>query len=261
MFLDTDIWNVTTLPDPEGQRSRINTSDLTNHIQWATEFQSTLNPGSVYFMETGFNGNGNMDYVGGLNTQAAENCPSSLSVDDPIGPSQNAEWIKPLGTGVNMWPPNTQYNWSLSCVLMDPLAKFFQTPANLNGFAWTSHTFTHEELENSTYYDTYNQMYYNILHAQALGIDKATRWSNNSFIPPSISGMHNGDALSSFVANGVKGSVGDATRPAINNQINKNWPLYTTVAENGYDGFIIIPRWATRIYYNVYVLLAFSLLT
>ena len=253
MFLDTDIWNTTTLPDPEGQRSRINTTDLTNHIEWAAAFQATLNPGSVYFMETGFNGNGNMDYVGGLSTAAAEACPDSLNVDDPIGPSQNAEWLKPVGTGVNMWPANATYDWSESCILLDPLAQFFQDANNLNGFAWTSHTFTHEDLENSTYSDTYQEMSFNIVHAKTIGIDKAARWSGNSFIPPSISGMHNGDALKAFMDNGIMGSVGDATRPVLNNPINKHWPLITTVAGNGYAGFTIIPRWATRIYYNVYV--------
>lgn len=28
------------------------------------------------------------------------------------------------------------------------------------------------------------------------------------------------------------------------------WPLVTTMSENGFDGIIIVPRWATNIYYN-----------
>lgn len=253
MFLDTDIWNVTSGPDPEGQRTRINATDLDNHIAWAAEFQATLNPGSVYFMETGFNGNGNMDYVGNLNTNAAQACPDSLNVNDPIGPSQNLEWLKPLGTGVNMWPTPVQYNWSLSCILMDPLATYFQTTANRDAFAWISHTFTHEDLENSTYYDTSLEISYNYEHAVNLGIVNAKMWSNKSFIPPSITGMHNGDALRAFMDNGIVAGVGDSTRPALVNPNNTHWPLITTVAANGYAGYTIIPRWATRIYYNVYV--------
>jgi hypothetical protein len=222
------------------------------HITWQAQFVETLNPGSVYFLEVGFNGNGNMDFVGDLSSNAAQNCPDSENVDDPIGPSQNAEWIKPLGTGVNMWPANAQYVWSKACILMDPLAQFFQTAANRDAIAWITHTFTHEELENSTYYDTNLEIAFNYQHAVLLGITNAKMWSNFSMIPPSISGMHNGDALKAFMDNGIRAAVGDSTRPALLNPDNKHWPLITTVAGNGFAGFCIIPRWATRVFYNVY---------
>jgi hypothetical protein len=253
MFLETDIWQTTSGPDPEGRRTRINATDLQTHMQWANQFQATLNPGSVYFMETGFNGNGNMDYVGNLGTAAAASCPAAEDVNDPIGPPQNAEWIKPLGTGVNSWPANAQYVWSLSCLLLDPLAAFFQTPSNLNAFAWISHTFTHEDLENATYYDTSLQISFNYHHAIVTGIANANKWSNKSFIPPAITGMHNGDALRALMDNGIVAGVGDSTRPALLNPENTHWPLITNVPANGYAGYTIIPRWATRIYYNVYV--------
>jgi hypothetical protein len=256
MFLDTENWNTTSRADPEGQRTRVNETDLTTHILWAQEFQASLNPGSIYFMETGFNGNGNMDTVSNINTNAAQTCANTeppLDVDDPIGPNVNIEFVKPVGTGANKIPQGTVYNVTLPCVLMDPLGQYFQNPANLNGFAWTSHTFTHEDLENSTYYDTNIQMGFNIDHAAVTGINKATRWSSKSFIPPGISGMHNGDALKAFMDNGVLGSVGDSTRPVLVNQENNAWPVITTVANNGHDGFVIVPRWATRVYYNVYV--------
>jgi hypothetical protein len=253
MFLETDIWNVTSGPDPEGQRTRINATDIDTHIAWTTEFSATLNNGSIFFMETGFNGNGNMDWVGNEVTVQAENCPDSANVDDPIGPSQNLEWLKPLGTGVNSWIPNAAYIWPMSCILLDPLAEYFQNHANRDAFAWISHTFTHEDLENSTYYDTNLQMYFNYLHAVNLGLSTAEKWSNRSFIPPGITGLHNGDAIKAFMDNGILAGVGDNTRPVLMNPINSHWPLITTVAGNGYPGFTIIPRWATRFYYNVYV--------
>jgi hypothetical protein len=253
LFLETETWNTTSGPNPEGQRFRINETDLDTHITWTKEFEQTLNPGSVFFMEWGFNGNGNMDYVGNLATAAAENCPDSENVDDPIGPPQNQEWLKPVGTGVDSWPPNAQYVWSLSCLLQDPLATYFQNPAKRDAFAFTSHTFTHEDLENATYYDTYNQMSFNYHHAILLGLTEAERWSNYTFIPPAISGQHNGDALRALMDNGIIGGVGDNTRPLLRNPLNSHWPLITTVEGNGYAGYTIMPRWATRIYYNVYV--------
>lgn len=33
-------------------------------------------------------------------------------------------------------------------------------------------------------------------------------------------------------------------------QGNSFWPLITTVERNGYAGLVIVPRWATTIYYN-----------
>lgn len=253
MFLDTDIWNTTTIADLDGQRSRINSSDLTIHMEWVPQFIQSLNPGSVYFLETGFNGNGNMDYVGGLTSVAARNCPDSVDVNDPIGPNVVQEWMKPLGSGVNQWPSKPSYDWSLSCILMDPLAQWFQNATNRDFLAWTSHTFTHEDLENATYYDTNLEMSYNYHHAQVIGLTNATKWSNKTFIPPGISGMHNGDALRALWDNGIIGGVGDSTRPVLCNPDNANWPVFTTVEGNGFAGYTIIPRWASRIYYNVYV--------
>lgn len=240
MFNQTDIY-VTVGPDPEGQRSRINTTDVEMHLSWVSEFEATLNPGSVYFMEFGINGKGSIDTA---------NCAPSLYIPDPIGPSQNAEWLKPVGTGVSMWP-NISYTWSQECILSDPLASFFQTTSNRDAVAWVSHTFTHETLENATYFDTNLEMSFNLLHAELLGLTSAAQWSNKTFIPPSISGMHNGDALKAFMDNGVMGGVGDSTRPALLNPNNSHWPLITTVEGNGYAGYTIIPRWATRVYYNV----------
>ena len=251
MFLESDVWAVTSGTDVDGGRSRINTTDLQMHIDWIPQFKATLNPGSVWFIEIGFNGNGNMDYVGNLNTSQAEACPSAVDVNDPIYPNVVDEFIKPLGTGVNQVPPNVQYNWSIECLLLDPLAAFFYEPANRDVFAWITHTFTHEDLDNSTYYDTNFQMAFNYHHAQVLKlVDSAQGWSNKTMIPPAISGLHNGDALQAFWDNGIIGGVGDSTRPALVNQENVNWPLLTTIPENGFAGWTVFPRQATRIYYN-----------
>jgi hypothetical protein len=73
------------------------------------------------------------------------------------------------------------------------------------------------------------------------------------FIPPAITGLHNGDALRGFLDNGILCGVGDNTRPVLRNPTNQHWPLMTTVEGNGYAGFTIIPRWATRLWYDVYI--------
>ena len=260
MFLTTTDLYVCTGPDPEGPRERINTTDVQTHLDWVPEFEATLNPGSVYLLEFGFNGDGTAEYIGNLTSPEAESCPPALTFPGPIGPQQDAEWLKPVGTGVSMWPSDTTYDWTAACLNLDPLLEFFQDSTKRDSVAWCSHTFTHENLENATYFDAYNQIYYNYRQAQVMGLADAAMWSNQTFIPPAISGMHNGDALHAFMDNGIIGGVGDSTRPVLLNPNNTNWPLITTVAGNGYAGYTIIPRWATRIYYNVYLILLLLLI-
>src|SRR6202021_2071103 len=93
---------VPTSPNPDGARTRVSTADLDNHAAWTTALKNTMPAGSSYFIEIGFNGNGNEDFASNAN----ENCAESMGFDDPIGPEPNAEFKKPLGTGKNSWPAN-----------------------------------------------------------------------------------------------------------------------------------------------------------
>lgn len=69
-------------------------------------------------------------------------------------------------------------------------------------------------------------------------------------VTPQISGLRNGDALAALAANGVSCAVGDNTWPHLQSSANPHHPLRTTRAANGYDGFAILPRFATEVYYN-----------
>lgn len=113
-----------------------------------------------------------------------------------------------------------------------------------------SHTFTHEDQDNATYFDVYREITWNNAWLAQVGIASAAKFSKG-IIPPAITGLHNGDALKAWIAGGVTYVVGDNTRPVLMNSLNEQWPLMTTVAANGYAGIQINPRWATNIYYNV----------
>jgi hypothetical protein len=65
-----------------------------------------------------------------------------------------------------------------------------------------------------------------------------------------ISGLHNGDALAALARQGVGCAVGDNTWSFLINPDNPHHMLYTTKKEHGYNGFEILPRFATEIYYN-----------
>lgn len=58
------------------------------------------------------------------------------------------------------------------------------------------------------------------------------------------------DVIQAWIQNGIVNVVGDNTRPVLLNTVNEFWPLISTVANNGYAGLTIMPRWATTIFYN-----------
>lgn len=243
MFLPSAIYS------PAGTTFRIRTGDLTAIKNWMPTLNAKLPAGSQYFMEIGHNGNGNI-----ANSDALDKT-HKLCAGGPIQYNTQddtpLEFEKPLGSGTNIWPSNlTAYPYSATCTSKDPLKVWWATAANRDAFAHVSHTFSHESENNSTFYDIFNEISWNQAWLAQVGLDKAARFSSNGLIPPAITGLHNGDALRAWVVRGIKNAVGDNTRPALLNTQNEHWPLITTIADNGYDGVQITPRWATNIYYN-----------
>jgi hypothetical protein len=118
----------------------------------------------------------------------------------------------------SQWPDGQTYVWTEQCLLLDNLVTFFQTPANRDAFAWVSHTFTHENLDNTTYSDVVYEISFNQQHAIEIGLVNAPRWSPYSIVPPQISGLHNGDALRAFKELGLLNAVGDSWRPLLVNR-------------------------------------------
>jgi len=102
---------------------------------------------------------------------------------------------------------------------LDQLKVWWATASNLNAFAHLSHTFTHEDEDNATYFDVNNEISWNQAWLKQVGIASATKFSKG-LIPPGITGLHNGDALRAWAANGVTQVVGDNTRPALLNTVS-----------------------------------------
>ncbi|TVY39443.1 hypothetical protein LSUB1_G004310 [Lachnellula subtilissima] len=242
MFLESDIYS------PNGTTFQITPADLAQHVTWTATVNAKLNAGSNYFVEVGHNGNGNIEDANDLATSTQ--CGSGPieygdQIDTPL------EFQKPLGTGTNIWPANALlYPYTTACTNLDALKIWWATPANRDVFAHVSHTFTHEDENNATYYDVTREISWNAAWLTQVGIASASKFSPKGIIPPAITGLHNGDALRAWKDNGIVNVVGDNTRPALLNTQNEHWPLITTVTANGYDGIQITPRWATNIYYN-----------
>ncbi|KAJ5192756.1 hypothetical protein N7449_008898 [Penicillium cf. viridicatum] len=243
MFLETEIYS------PAGNNFRIRAQDMAKIASWTDEINAKMPTGSSYFVEVGHNGNGNIENSSDTSDSGWDACGAAIEYESPA--DTPLEWIKPLGTGTDLWPAvPTTYDWTATCTAMDELLAWWTTESNLNKFGHISHTFTHEEQDNATYSDVYKEISFNQAWLKAVGIDKATKFTSNGIIPPAITGLHNGDALRAWWENGITNCVGDNTRPALLNTENDMWPLFTTVAANGFDGMQVNPRWASRIYYN-----------
>ncbi|KAF2808373.1 uncharacterized protein BDZ99DRAFT_445777 [Mytilinidion resinicola] len=246
MFLETDIYS------PANTTFRIRPDDLSNHVTWQANLNTRLPSGSQYVIEIGHNGNGDIEAA--LDTAGSSTCKPDTAIEYADQIDTPLEFQKPLGTGTNIWPTTpTSYTWSLACAKLDALEQWFATASNLNAFSHISHTFTHESLDNATYSDALKEITFNIAWLKQVGIWNANRFSASGLIPPAITGLHNGDAIRAWMTNGVsniKYVVGDNTRPVLLNTQNPFWPLITTLTANGYDGLVIVPRWATTIYYN-----------
>jgi hypothetical protein len=241
MFLVTDIYQ------PNGTTFRVRAADMDGIKAWVPAINAKLNGGSHYFVEVGFNGNGNIEYGANVNSGLC----NGGAIEYANIPDTPLEFQKPLGTGTNMWPGTpTTYDWSIACTNLDPLKQWWATPANRDAFGSISHTFTHEEQNNATYSDIYKEISFNIAWLKQVTISDSPLFTSKGIIPPAITGLHNGDALRAWMDNGITNCVGDNTRPVLLNPQNSMWPLITTVAANGHAGMQVNPRWATRIYYN-----------
>lgn len=242
MLLTTDIY------EPANTTFRLRTSDLDALLTWQADVNTRLPDGSTYVMEIGYNGNGNIETSANVNDADNTNiCKPDNGVEYDALPDPPLEFVKPLGSGTSVWPNTPKnYSWSLACTKLDDLAAWFQVEANRNQLAHISHTFTHLNLDNSTYDDTYKEIQFNQAYLTQVGLASST-FSPKGIIPPAISGLHNGDALRAWHDLGITAVVGDSSRPLLLNQENEFWPYISTMAQDGYDGMIVIPRWRKHI--------------
>lgn len=133
-----DMCAETDLYQPAGGIFRVRTGDLNAHKTWMTNINSRMPAGSSYIVEVGHNGNGNI--------KASTDIDNSRRCvpEDPVYYDQlqtPLEFVKPLGTGTNVWPPTyNNYSWSLTCARLDTLEQWWTTPGNRDAYAHVSHT-------------------------------------------------------------------------------------------------------------------------
>ncbi|KAK6509254.1 hypothetical protein TWF481_004012 [Arthrobotrys musiformis] len=246
-----DLFLPSAIYGTNGGTFRLRPSDVTEHLSWQADLNTRLvsagNAGSSYFIEFAFNGNGNFIYTETIGASSTCAEPINFVRDEEVTP---LEYQKILGTGTDMWPPNSTYTWTLACMKKDPLVLQFMDKTYRDAFGLMSHTFTHLGENPITYDDAYREITFNQDFAKLATFTSAAKWSGKGLVPPAITGLHNGDALRAWSTAGLTSCVGDNTRPPLMNPSNPYWPFITNMSGNGFDGFNVIPRFATRIYFN-----------
>ncbi|KAJ3126143.1 hypothetical protein HK098_007854 [Nowakowskiella sp. JEL0407] len=226
---------------------RSTTSDFENIRLWMKDINARMGPGSNYKVELAFNGNGII---------ARANPDVALDIDTEGYVA--LDYKKTPGTGENRWPTPipTDATLGLSWMLCykDPLFTYFTNFFNLRqyDYFWLSHTFTHENLNEATSYDTTAELTTNakIAGAGLLGMINQPYFSKKSLVTPQISGVFNADALKSIAAFGITSIVGDTSRSNLLSPYGNWFPFKTTLNSSNYDGFTIITRSPTEIYYH-----------
>lgn len=137
--------------------------------------------------------------------------------------------------------------WEYGGYARDPLMK--KSQELIPEFHWVTHTYTHPDFNWQPYYIVDWELKANKQIAQDLFGDQTKWFSPNSIVTPRISGLFNPFVLQALLDNQLFSVVGDNTRKEILPP-NIHDGLYTTKEFNGYDGVLIIPRYATNIFFN-----------
>jgi len=252
VFLATEVFDTSFGGINVNNVYRTTQSDYEKIAQFQKDILKDMPEGSFFRSELAFNGNGiliNADYRYAVEIDTETNVVE--------------EYIVEPGTGESRWP-RKYYQLSaaqINALKDDDLFSYFShNETAQKEFFWSSHTFTHLNLNDASKEDVDNEIRLNIDIAEYLGLTDKEYWSGHSIISPQISGLHNKDALEVFEQYGIQSATGDISRDAITNLENPYLPFFTTNESSNKEGYPIIPRTPTEIYFfcsrreeNIYV--------
>lgn len=162
------------------------------------------------------------------------------------------DYIKPKGSGICRWPHFPyDVSWLEVELSKNDLFNYIKNKEKNKNFYWSSHGFTHQNLNLATSSDVKNQVDTNVKMAVRLGIYESS-FSKRTIITPDSSGLHNVDAIETFFNSSITSATGNINRPDISNdefyEKNAYIPWRTTVESSNIDDFPVIPRIPTMIF-------------
>ena len=215
LFLSTKMWELSS-KTTTGVEIRCNGVDLLKIKQAADAWSAALPSGSYIRLSIPFNGNGVF-----------------------------------LNGGIGLYGDGSINNGG------DSLFNYITSPSVRDSFYWVHHTFTHDSLDQiagSTVPTPLRKVMWEIqenLYLAKQLFPNTKSFSGTVMVTPMITGLFNGEALAGLWATGVRASQGDNSVPALRSPTRYRG-IWTTAAVHGFDGYFIIPRHATSIYYNAY---------
>jgi len=236
VFLSTSLVDLVKGNEVGGEELRVQLTDFQKTAQFQKDILSIMPEGSLYKIELAFNGNGIL---------------KEEAIDIDVNSHVDTEYIMEPGMGEKRWPME---NYELSNSQIEKFEKdevfnyFSHNQAAQKDFFWTSHTFSHLNLDNASKSDVDNEIRLNIEVAGLLGLIDKNYWSGNSIITPQNSGLHNKDALEVLKKYGINSAIGDLSRSSISNLEHPYQPFITTKESSNLEGFVVVPRSPTEIY-------------
>ncbi|MPZ14502.1 MAG: DUF11 domain-containing protein [Chloroflexi bacterium] len=153
---------------------------------------------------------------------------------------QNVKQGQPTTSGFTFeWP----FNGVGTTGIYSPDTLTPEAQLNQADFAWMSHTHTHENLDQTTYQQTLDELTQNHEAALAMGF---TNYNVQRLVTPDVSGLANAAALQAMWDFGVRYIVSDTSRPGGDN------PSPNAGTPNpSQPGILMVPRYPTNLFYNV----------
>jgi len=229
----------------EDRSFRTSVEDIQGIMEWQNTVADRMPKGSFYRTELAMNS------IPILVSSEHKN----LEIKNWTLTPKEDTYIKPLNEiGDQRWSGEEDTEWDPEALRNDPLYDFFaQNPDNQDDFFWLSHTFSHENLDYASKFDVENEIGLNIKMGNKNYLDLYEKewFSKNSVVCPEISGLHNGHCLEAFKEYNIIYGVGDTSRADITNMTNPYIPVVTTMETSNFDGFIIIPRQPTQVYWDI----------
>ncbi|KAI8471158.1 MAG: hypothetical protein J3K34DRAFT_520782 [Monoraphidium minutum] len=255
-------------------------ADLEAHLAWQEALSSKLPNGSRIRAEMVFNGNGVLSQMEAPDAVVHEDACFETALYKELGcscwgkamsecpatahwfcRSCTKDWKRVRGSpGVTHSPPPDTSRWGDKRFSEgDPLYRFVKGSRRAaEGFFWSSHTFSHQMLDNTTFEATKLELDLNTKMAgpEYLDISGRATFSPAGLVTPAISGLFNGDALAAMAAAGVTFVTGDNTWRVFENPWSRRRVTWTNEAANGFPyqsgqyAIAILPRWATAVAYS-----------
>eukprot|EP00903_Cladosiphon_okamuranus_P014293 g13275.t1 len=250
LFLKTPVFSYNG-GNNEGPEVRVSSSEMADFAAFESSLNARYN--SEIVTEWPFNGLGVLDEVGSAyrpdfpDADIAFLPKGQQVIGKGVPPQIATDWLEVAVPG--MTEEFNQGRWASDALLSWVLD-------NLDVFWWQSHTLGHMARDNLGQSDCSIEDGGNAQFAVLTGLFSSNSYSWRSQTMPRISGLFNKYCLRSSTANLMTCAPGDNTFDGVYSDVSlvsdvsEFHSLYTTDATSGFDGFQIVPRFASYVYYN-----------